>query len=150
MIPQLLRVLDGVRDVTFAMDDLDGAADASERVARVGGAADEEVHGELVHAVEALGRPVFDGEGGGAFDETERGRHELAWSRRKYGGDARFTDGRDLAVEGELHRAGDGVAQDFVVDVLRIVEGLDPAVVNLPAALGNAFRLSTRQRAFVR
>ena len=150
MIPQLLRVLDGVRDVTFAMDDLDGAADAGERVARVGGAADEEVDGELVHAVEALGRPVFDGEGGGAFDEAERGRYELVGSRRKYGRDARFADRRDLAVEGELHRAGDGVAQDFVVDVLRIVKGLDPAVVNLPAALGNAFRLSTRQRAFVR
>ena len=57
----------------LAVDDLHGAADASERVARVGGAADEEVHGELVHAVEALGRPVFDGEGGGAFDEAERG-----------------------------------------------------------------------------
>lgn len=145
VIPELLRVLERIRDVALAVDDLDGAADAGERVARVGGAADEEVDGELVHAVEALGRPVFDGEGGSAFDEAGRGRYELAWSRRKYGRNARFTDGRDLAVEGELHCAGDGVTQDFVVDVLRIVEGFYPAVVNLPAALGNTFRLLTRQ-----
>ena len=130
---ELGGVVEGVGDVAAAVDEEDGAADLGEGVAGVGFAVDEEADGDLVVGVEVVVVPVFLGLWDGGLDEAEEMSGKARGGRAK--GNSRVNDAGGGVVEAELEGAVDGVCDGVLVDGVRVVEALGPAVVDLLAAL---------------